>query len=129
MINLRGHHMFCSSLFVGNGYSEEFCVNMEKIIIRMKSEKIKIVQCQDDVCSSCPHANLDGTCKNGNDNVSLRDKNALAVVGVNKNQIYSYDEIHEKLKLIDEKSFNKVCHHCQWGVSGLCSYDKFKKMV
>ena len=42
MIKIRPHHLLCMRAYIGNGYSEEFKIEMEKVINSMPTgEKIK----------------------------------------------------------------------------------------
>lgn len=129
MINLRGHHIFCTTLFEGYGYSEDFAKNMRKTIDKFEDTEMKLVQNFDDICKACPHKGEDNFCKNGMENVLLRDKNALTTLGIKNGDTFSKKELFNKLKQVDEKGFNSVCHHCQWGLDGLCNFDKFKTAV
>ena len=46
MINIRPHHLLCMRAYIGNGYSEEFKIEMEKVINSVPSDqkvKAKIV--------------------------------------------------------------------------------------
>ncbi len=57
-INLRPHHLLCILNFVGMGYSPHF-VRIIKDVKRKLEEDlvyIRIVEGQDDVCTSCPNA-------------------------------------------------------------------------
>ncbi len=38
MMRLRVHHLFCSALYGGKGYSEAFCANMQKVVRRLWEE-------------------------------------------------------------------------------------------
>lgn len=129
MIILRGHHLFCTTLFSGNGYDKNFVENMKYIISKLEDEEIKIIKSHDDICKSCPNLTEDGFCRNGMDNVVIRDKNALDVLNIKENGVYTYKYLRNKLKTLSETQFNMVCHHCQWGVDGFCNYDKFREKL
>ena len=36
MIKIRPHHLLCMRAYIGNGYSEEFKIEMEKVIKELK---------------------------------------------------------------------------------------------
>lgn len=129
MINLRGHHLFCTTLFEGFGYSENFAKNMRITIDKFENEDIKIVQNFDDICNECPHKSENNFCANGMENVHIRDKNSLITLGIKIGDVFSKQELFEKLNQVSEDGFNSVCYHCQWGLDGLCSFEKFKNRL
>lgn len=62
MIKIRYHHFMCIPRFVGEGYNELFCANLQKIKDAINSENFEMVDGCDDVCKYCPN-NVDGKCK------------------------------------------------------------------
>ena len=48
MIKIRPHHLLCMRAYIGNGYSEEFKIEMEKVINMLKAfpkeDRIKIIE-------------------------------------------------------------------------------------
>lgn len=129
MINLRGHHLFCTTLFSGLGYSEEFTENMKNVLKNLTHENIKIICKQDVLCAKCPFANENNSCGNGTDNATKRDYNAIKELNIKIDENYNYKQLLEKLGTVDEISFEKVCGNCQWLSSGVCSYEKFKEKL
>ncbi|MFI3326381.1 MAG: DUF1284 domain-containing protein [Clostridia bacterium] len=129
MIKLRPHHMFCTTLFSGHGYDDDFTQNMKDTIKRFETEKIVLVQGKDDICKKCPHMTETGYCKNGMDNVITRDKNSLTVLDFETGATFTRQELFAKLEKITETDFNCVCHHCKWGTSGLCSFEQLQDFV
>ena len=37
-MRLRVHHLLCSALYAGKGYSEEFCENMDKAVAQYAAD-------------------------------------------------------------------------------------------
>lgn len=62
MIKLRYHHLMCIPRYRGNGYSEEFCENLNRIKKELKNNHYTLVEECDDVCLSCPN-NINGKCR------------------------------------------------------------------
>lgn len=66
-IVLRGHHLLCTRLFIGNGYDEEFAKRMGEVVTKMeldnfsdenkyeKTDMITLVCKSDYVCEKCPN--------------------------------------------------------------------------
>lgn len=129
MIKLRPHHLFCTTLFSGNGYNEEFTKNMSEIIAKLPNKQIKIVSKHDDLCKKCPNNGGEGICLNSKDNVRTRDKTAMDELQINENKLYNYKELLIKLSNIDEQQYNNVCDNCQWKIDGFCSYVILKHRI
>ena len=69
MIKIRPHHLLCMRAYIGNGYSEEFKIEMEKVIKELKVyneflksdnlnndiKKVNIVFNTDSLCEKCPN--------------------------------------------------------------------------
>ena len=65
-MKLRVHHLFCSALYIGKGYSEGFCKNMDSIVRKLWAEnphesiptnepkedngQVELVICPDCIC-------------------------------------------------------------------------------
>lgn len=122
MKRLRGHHMFCATLFSGSGYDRAFTGNMELLIQDMhKGERFRLVQGHDDVCRYCPNREPDG-CALGTGDVARRDAAALEVTGLATDQELGWDELRERLSRLSETDFQYICGECRWQKEGLCSY-------
>ena len=129
MKRLRGHHMFCATLFSGSGYDHAFAENMGRLIQDMqKGEEFQLVQGHDDVCSCCPNRDPDG-CALGTDDVSRRDASALEVTGLAPGQTLDWDRLKERLGRLSETDFQHVCGECRWQKEGLCSYRLLRERV
>ena len=79
MIRLRGHHLFCCTLFQGSGYDGTFASRMAQVMERLQAgEEICLVEGCDDVCAACPNRRgaagcaLGSSCPAGNWRLSGR---------------------------------------------------------
>lgn len=61
-MKIRYHHLMCIPRFRGEGYSESFCENMQKLKALINTESYELVENCDDVCAYCPN-NIGGICK------------------------------------------------------------------
>lgn len=61
-MKLRYHHLMCIPRFKGEGYSREFCDNLENIKKSFENGEAQFVLECDDVCRCCPN-NLSGICR------------------------------------------------------------------
>lgn len=76
--------------FVGKGYSDEFCRNMQKIKARIENgEPYALVYEADDICAHCPNL-TDGVCKDND-------------------KVLCYDRLS-----VNETDIAKICSDCQW---------------
>lgn len=122
MIELRGHHIFCTALFSGSGYDRAFAENMGRLIEHMqKGERLRLVQGHDDVCRYCPNREPEG-CALGTQDVYRRDLAALGVTELTAGQELDWAGLRECLGNISEADFQQVCGDCRWQREGLCSY-------
>ncbi len=60
---LRGHHLICLQFYRGQGYSDEFVANLERVHDAAADTPALVVSGPDDVCGSCPGLGSDGTCR------------------------------------------------------------------
>lgn len=78
------------SRFVGKGYSDDFCRNMQKIKARIENgESYTLVYEADDICAHCPNL-IGGVCKDND-------------------KVLRYDRLSA-----DETDISKICFDCQW---------------
>ena len=61
--HLRGHHLVCLQFYRGQGYSEEFVANLERVQRLTAETPALIVSGGDDVCAACPGLGPDGSCQ------------------------------------------------------------------
>lgn len=127
MIELRGHHIFCTTLFSGSGYDRAFTENMVRLIEHMqKGERLRLVQGHDDVCRYCPNREPEG-CALGTEDVCRRDLAALEVTELTVGQELDWAGLRERLGSISEADFQRVCGDCRWQREGLCSYSLLRE--
>ncbi len=125
MIRLRGHHLFCLSLFAGKGYSGDFVKNMRNIQKQQETDgSFLLLERDDDVCLACPNLLPGSRCLLGTENVLDRDRAAIEVLGLAAGELYRWGEIAERLAGITEEEFEVVCGKCRWKAEGLCSREK-----
>lgn len=129
-MRFRVHHILCTCLFKGYGYSGEFCENMTQKVTYLKEhcdEKIKLVTNPDDICMNCPNLNRQsGSCTNGDNHVHSKDMELLTLFGLEENTWYTYRElIFVARTKLSKKAFDESCSNCEWYQQGLCSYEKF----
>lgn len=132
---LRVHHVLCLPLFVGEGYSDSFSINMakkKKWIWRHPREKLWVVCGPDMICGDCPNLVLEPApfCKNGDNHAAVKDRELLEILGILENGLYSWMELLEAAAShMTEERFDASCGSCQWYEEGLCSYGKWQREV
>ena len=62
-VQLRGHHLICLQFYRGQGYSDEFVANLDRVQKAAIDDPALIVSGPDDVCAACPGLGVDGTCR------------------------------------------------------------------
>lgn len=128
MITLRGHHLFCMTLFTGSGYDPEFTKNMQALRNRLAEPRQTVLLCggADMVCTCCP--NRQGpTCALGDENVQARDAAARRALDLRIGGCYTSGAIWNRLQEVTEQEFEAVCGRCRWMREGLCSYTLFSE--
>jgi hypothetical protein len=60
---LRGHHLICLQFYRGQGYSDEFVANLDRVQRSAAETPAVIVSGPDDVCAACPGLGPHGTCQ------------------------------------------------------------------
>lgn len=124
MIELRGHHLLCTSLFQGSGYSEEFVKRMTEVVEKcIPNEEIRLITGMDHVCEKCPNKQEDNTCRLGNRDVLMKDEKTLEYAGFAKGQICRQKELLEGIRRIGKEQFEEICGTCRWCKMGYCSYE------
>lgn len=90
MLKIRPHHLNCMPRFIGKGYSDAFCRNMQEIKACIENgEPYTLVYESDDICAHCPNL-MDGVCKDND-------------------KVLRYDRLS-----MNEKAISKICFDCQW---------------
>ena len=95
MIKIRYHHLMCIPRYRGNGYSKEFCKNMERIKESLKNNNYMLVDCCDDICRVCPN-HINGKCA---DDEKVKKYDALV-----------QDKLSRNEKLLPKE----ICSNCCW---------------
>ena len=131
MLRLRVHHLLCSALFVGKGYSEGFCENMQKIVQWLwekspqgEEREVELIFGEDSICKECPNLTKEG-CSLGDNHVVSKDVRLAQALQLQTDRSYSVSALlgHVEQNLTEE-IFETSCHKCEWYRMGLCSYAK-----
>lgn len=131
-MRLRVHHLLCSALYVGEGYSEAFCRNMDQVVKRLwdsaeqekEPEEIELVTCPDCICSECPNL-TDKGCSLDNNNVVSKDAALAEKLGLKLGKPYYIPELlRQTAGNLSKEIFETSCHNCEWYQMGLCRYEK-----
>ncbi len=147
MMRLRVHHLFCSALYVGKGYSEAFCRNMQKVVTWLwapssgpeekkrqrepgdilcegENRKIRLITEPDEICRECPNLGDKG-CKLDNDHVVSKDAALAQALGLEVERVYPIAELlHIVSGNLTAEIFENSCHNCDWYAQGLCRYEQ-----
>lgn len=124
---LRVHHIFCTSLYEGKGYSSEFCDNMSAAVDYLRShpdEKLTLVAEPDIICANCPNYLENDRCAQDSNHVVHKDYGILKYLELVEGADYSYRELcRQARKKITEEIFLESCGNCEWRKQGLCRYE------
>lgn len=121
-MKLRGHHLFCTTLFTGHGYSEAFTERMTALLSALNDgESAQLCVGADCLCEACPNREENGGCTLGTENAGKRDEAALFVLGCDAVQTIFWSDAHRKMLSLSEAQFQSVCGDCRWQKEGLCS--------
>ena len=115
MIKIRPHHILCMKAYIGKGYSEEFNINMKKIIKGLEDDykTVEIVFGLDDICSKCPYNLGNGLCKSQG-KVERIDSKIIEYFNIKEDK-YVYKELKDSVfKKLNEDMFIDICGNCQW---------------
>ncbi len=146
-MKLRVHHLFCSALFNGKGYSDTFVSNMQNIVdmlfpakeagkspnmpyagqSALSAEKLELCAGPDLICGACPNL-ADGACKLDDNNVVSKDIRLAAALGLECGKPYRKEDLIKAVaSALTEDLFESACHTCRWYQEGLCSYYLLRK--
>ncbi len=129
MKRLRGHHLFCATLFQGCGYDETFTQCMQNTLEALAAgENLTVCSGSDDLCAACPHRRENNGCALGTEDVFRRDQAALAAVGVHSGQEMDITQAGQRLRRVEKDQWLSVCGGCRWQKEGLCSWELFQKL-
>ena len=85
MTRLRGHHLFCVTLFQGSGYDQAFTAQMERTLAALEAgEDFTLCAGPDSLCAACPNLRPGERCAHGTSDVARRDAAACALGGCSK---------------------------------------------
>ncbi len=129
MMRLRVHHLLCSALYTGYGYSEDFCKNMQTVVERLwgedvlEGEEVELVISPDAICKECPNLTAEG-CSLDHNNVVSKDASLAGKLSLTTGRSYVISELLQHVaKNLTEEAFEKSCHNCEWYAKGLCRYE------
>lgn len=136
ILKLRVHHLLCSVLYEGSGYSEAFVENMNNVVSALKDRETRVclVTGADSVCAECPNAMGDGGCALDGDkeekSVDRLDIRIMDHTGLTAGKIYRAEEvIMQAASRMDAAFFEQCCSECRWYLAGYCSYHKYEQIV
>lgn len=129
-MNLRGHHLFCTTLFTGHGYSEAFTTRMNATLQALKvGEPFQLCRGADHLCEVCPNRGEHGSCSLGTDNALERDAAAFSVLYFQPGESITWQVALQKILQLGEQEFQAVCGGCRWQNEGLCSLALLQKQA
>lgn len=131
MMRLRVHHLLCSALYVGKGYSGAFCENMQKVVAWLWEEPCagpaELTAGPDIICAACPNLGEMG-CKLDDNRVVSKDETLAQALGLETGRAYSVPELLRTVeKNLTAEIFEASCHNCEWYAEGLCHYETLMK--
>ena len=86
MKKFRVHHILCTVLYRGEGYSGTFCDNMTEKAD--PEEPLMLVTDPDMICARCPNRTPGDTCVDDKNHVKSKDLELLELFGLKENQLY-----------------------------------------
>ncbi len=123
----RAHHIICTSLYEGKGYSGAFCENMTAIVNRLRSnpdETMVLVAKPDMICANCPNRTEDGKCTENDNHVVEKDRFVMSRLKLQEGAVYSYRKMCRQARTyMTEEVFMENCGTCDWRAQGLCRYE------
>jgi hypothetical protein len=117
---LRGHHLICLQFYRGEGYSDAFVANLERVRDAALEAPSLIVSGPDDVCASCPGLGTDGTCQHpdtGEAEALRIDALALQLLDAAIGETLSLTEARSRLTAdpaVRERWRTESCATCLW---------------
>lgn len=130
MYKFRVHHIMCTNLYKGYGYSGDFCENMTKMVewlCNNPDEPLLLVTNPDDICAKCPNLINNKYCENEQNHVHLKDKELLLALHLEEGKTYTYSFLKSQAKkYLSKEIFEKSCSNCKWYKEGLCKYEDFR---
>lgn len=115
MLKIRAHHLLCTEIFVGEGYSDDFSKNMTKVIKQLRENpKVRLIKDLDDICKYCPE-NLGEVCQS-QEKVIAYDEKVLKILNLREDEKYFWEELRAlSCDIIFSKDRrDEICRACQW---------------
>ena len=132
-MRLRVHHLLCSALYVGKGYSEAFCENMQKVAEWLwkddegEKREVRLITEPDNICKECPNL-VDNGCRLDDNNVVSKDAALARALGLEAERVYLVTELlHTVGGRLTAEIFENSCHNCEWYEQGLCNYEQLAR--
>lgn len=130
MKHFRVHHIMCTNLYQGYGYSGAFCQNMTKMVTWLKDhadEPLLLVSDPDEICKKCPNLVEGKYCLDATNHVKSKDQHLLEPLHLLEGQTYTYGQLMQKAdKYLTKEVFESSCSKCEWYKQGLCHYEDFR---
>lgn len=127
----RVHHILCTQLYQGLGYSGDFCTNMTAVVSDLRAnpdQSVRLVAKGDVICKNCPNRVGTDFCTNGDNHVAIKDRNLLAPLHLEEGETYTYRELlQHSRQYLTESVFTASCANCNWYRQGICKYEDFNK--
>lgn len=149
-LRIRAHHLLCTSLFSGHGYSDSFTMGLARIVERLqdgRDKKVILLDHPDGICAGCPKrcvlsetedalacsraaAGWDGKrgsvpvygCREDHNHVVLTDEAVLKTLHLETGREYLYSHLLDQiLTEVDDAAFRRICGGCRWYREGYCS--------
>ena len=117
---LRGHHLICLQFYRGQGYSDEFVANLDRVQKSAVDSPAVIVSGPDDVCAACPGLGADGTCQHpdtGEAEALRIDALALQLLDAAIGETLSLSQAHARLSgdaAAVSRWRDESCTSCPW---------------
>lgn len=128
-MRLRGHHLFCASLFQGKGYNGAFAARMEEVLAALsRGEAFLLCEGCDSLCAACPN------CRPGNQ--CARERKMRPGGMPPPSRLWSLfrgrglcrNKQGRGFAVSQRRQWKSVCEGCRWQREGLCSWGLFQKM-
>ena len=137
VLNIRPHHLLCTVLYTGSGYSAEFVKNMDEVTKKLKEGTLfKITAAPDMICTHCPNRTEDGGCLLDTESQKNMKIGSLDNAVVNEFNIELNSKIYDSVELfnyikenITPEFFDLCCGSCRWKKAGLCSFEDYMKRI
>ncbi|MCI7087372.1 MAG: DUF1284 domain-containing protein [Lachnobacterium sp.] len=128
----RVHHILCTQLYQGLGYSGDFCTNMTAVVSDLRThpkQRLRLVAKGDVICANCPNRVGADQCTNGDNHVVVKDRDLLEPLHLIENESYTYSELlQHSHQYLTESVFVASCANCNWYKQGICKYEDFSQL-